>query len=158
MKFERRFFKTPGQPYEIILFEERKSELKNSDGSKASSSLKVTVPSFWSQVATDIMAQKYLRRAGIPKIGAESDSREVFHRLAGCWTDWARRYDYFDTEEDASAFYDDSCYMLAHQMCAPNSPQWFNTGLHYAYGLKGSSQGHYYIDPKSGTLQKSKNA
>ncbi len=158
MKFERRFVKTPGQPYEGILFEDRKSELKNSDGSKASSSMKVTVPSFWSQVATDIMAQKYLRRAGIPKIGAETDCREVFHRLAGCWTDWARRFDYFDSEADAAAFYDDSCYMLAHQMCAPNSPQWFNTGLHYAYGLKGSSQGHYYIDPKSGTLQKSKNA
>ena len=104
------------------------------------------------------MAQKYLRRAGIPKIGAETDSREVFHRLAGCWTDWARRFGYFDSETDAAVFYDETCHMLANQMCAPNSPQWFNTGLYYAYGLKGSSQGHYYVDPKSGTLQKSKNA
>lgn len=94
MKFERRFVKTPGQPYEGIRFEDRTSELKNSDGSKASSSLKVTVPDFWSQVATDIMAQKYLRKAGIPKVGTESDSREVFHRLAGCWTDWGRRFGY----------------------------------------------------------------
>ena len=158
MKFERRFVKTAGQPYEGITFEDRASELKNSDGSKASSSIKVTVPEFWSQVATDIMAQKYLRRAGIPRIGAESDSRQVFHRLAGCWTDWARRYGYFTTEDDAAAFYDETCHMLAHQMCAPNSPQWFNTGLYYAYGLKGNGQGHYYVDPKSGVLQKSKNA
>jgi ribonucleoside-diphosphate reductase alpha chain len=158
MKFERRFVKTPGQPYEGIRFEDRTSELKNSDGSKASSSLKVTVPDSWSQVAADIMAQKYLRKAGIPKIGAETDSREVFHRLAGCWTDWARRFGYFDSEDDATAFYDETCYMLANQMCAPNSPQWFNTGLYYAYGLKGSSQGHYYVDPKTGVLQKSKNA
>ncbi|MCX6116617.1 MAG: vitamin B12-dependent ribonucleotide reductase [Proteobacteria bacterium] len=141
-----------------MVFEDRQSELKNSDGSKASSNLKITVPNFWSQVATDIMAQKYLRKAGIPRIGSETDSREVFHRLAGCWTDWARKFNYFSSEEDASAFYDETCYMLANQMCAPNSPQWFNTGLYYAYGLKGASQGHYYVDPKSGTLQKSKSA
>lgn len=158
MKFSRRFVKTPGQPYEGIQFEERVSELKNSDGSKASTATKVTVPMFWSQVATDIMAQKYLRRAGIPRIGHESDAREVFHRLAGCWTDWARKYGYFTNEEDAHSFYDETCYMLANQMCAPNSPQWFNTGLYYAYGLKGSGQGHYFVDPKSGTLQKSKSA
>jgi ribonucleoside-diphosphate reductase alpha chain len=158
MKFVRRFVKTAGQPYEGVQFEDRTSELKNSNGSKASSSIKVTVPSTWSQVATDIMAQKYLRKAGIPRIGSESDSREVFHRMAGCWTDWARKYGYFSSEDDASAFYDETCYMLAHQMCAPNSPQWFNTGLYYAYGLKGASQGHYFVDPKSGTLQKSKSA
>jgi ribonucleoside-diphosphate reductase alpha chain len=158
MKFSRKFVKIPGQPYEGLTFEERKSELKNSDGSKASSSIKVTVPSGWSQVATDIMAQKYLRKAGIPRIGSESDAREVFHRLAGCWTDWARRSNYFNSEEDAAAFYDETCYMLSRQMCAPNSPQWFNTGLYYAYGLKGASQGHYYVDPKSKTLQKSKSA
>jgi ribonucleoside-diphosphate reductase alpha chain len=158
MKFSRRFVKTAGQPYDGMVFEDRQSELKNSDGSKASSNLKITVPNFWSQVATDIMAQKYLRKAGIPRIGSETDSREVFHRLAGCWTDWARKFNYFSSEEDASAFYDETCYMLANQMCAPNSPQWFNTGLYYAYGLKGASQGHYYVDPKSGTLQKSKSA
>lgn len=158
MKFSRRFVKTAGQPYEGIQFEERQSELRNSDGSKASTALKVSVPSFWSQVATDIMAQKYLRKAGIPRVGAETDSRQVFHRMAGCWTDWARKYNYFNSEEDASAFYDEACYMLAHQMCAPNSPQWFNTGLYFAYGVKGSSQGHYFVDPKSGTLQKSKSA
>ncbi|MCX6127305.1 MAG: vitamin B12-dependent ribonucleotide reductase, partial [Proteobacteria bacterium] len=158
MKFTRKFVKLAGQPYEGMRFENRSSELKNSDGSKASTQVSVTVPDFWSQVAADIMAQKYLRKAGIPRVGSESDSREVFHRLAGCWTDWARRFKYFDTEDDASAFYDETCFMLANQMCAPNSPQWFNTGLFYAYGLKGSGQGHYFVDPKSGTIQKSKNA
>jgi len=158
MKFTRRFTKTKGQPYEGLNFVERTSELKNSDGSKASKSMKVSVPDGWSQVATDIIAQKYLRRAGIPTIECETDSRQVFHRLAGCWTDWAKRYGYFDSDEDAAAFYDDTCHMLARQMCAPNSPQWFNTGLYYAYGLKGKGQGHYYVDPASGELEKSGSA
>jgi ribonucleoside-diphosphate reductase alpha chain len=158
MKFQRRFTQTPGQPYEGLNFVERTSELKNSDGSKASRSMKVTVPDSWSQVATDIMAQKYLRRAGIPTIGCETDSRQVFHRLAGCWTDWGKRYGYFDTDEDAEAFYDETCYMLARQMSAPNSPQWFNTGLYYAYGLKGGGQGHYYVDPETKEVKLSQSA
>ncbi len=158
MKFHRRFTKTEGLPYEGLNFVERTSELKNSDGSKASHSLKVTVPDYWSQVATDIMAQKYLRRAGIPKIGAETDSRQVFHRLAGCWADWGHRHGYFDSDTDARAFYDETCHMLARQMCAPNSPQWFNTGLYYAYGLKGNGQGHYYVDPATGDVKLSGSA
>jgi ribonucleoside-diphosphate reductase alpha chain len=158
MKFERRFVKTKGQPYEGINFVERTSALKNSDGSSASKSLKVSVPDFWSQVATDILAQKYLRRAGIPEIERESDCRQVFHRLAGCWTQWGKQFGYFDTEDDAAAFYDETCYMLARQMCAPNSPQWFNTGLYYAYGIKGKAQGHYYVDPETDKVSRSKSA
>lgn len=158
MKFTRRFTKVKGQPYQGLNFVERSSELKNKDGSKASKSIKVTVPDSWSQVATDIMAQKYLRRAGIPQIGTESDSRQVFHRLAGCWTDWGRRYKYFDTEEDAGAFYDEVCHMLARQMCAPNSPQWFNTGLYYAYGIKGKGQGHYFVNPETNQIEQSQSA
>lgn len=158
MKFKRHFVRTKGQPYDGLNFVDRTSELKNSDGSKASQQMKVTVPDTWSQVATDILAQKYLRRAGIPKIGAETDSRQVFHRLAGCWTDWGTRYGYFDSAEDAAAFYDETCHMLANQMCAPNSPQWFNTGLYFAYGLKGSGQGHYFIDPDTNRLSKSTSA
>ncbi len=158
MKFSRMFTKIKGQPYHGIHFVQRKSELRNSDGSKASKALNVTVPDSWSQVATDILAQKYLRRAGIPEIGAESDCRQVFDRLAGCWTDWGRRYGYFASEDDAAAFCDEVSYMLAHQMAAPNSPQWFNTGLYYAYGIKGKAQGHYYVEPESGKLKKSASA
>jgi ribonucleoside-diphosphate reductase alpha chain len=158
MKINRLFTKEPGQPYSGINFVERTSKLVNSDGSSASQTIEVTVPEQWSQVATDILAQKYLRRAGIPKIQSESDSRQVFHRLAGCWTDWGKRYDYFATEQDADAFYDEVCHMLAHQMVAPNSPQWFNTGLYYAYGIEGKGQGHYYVDPKSLEVVKSKSA
>jgi ribonucleoside-diphosphate reductase alpha chain len=158
VKFKRKLVKTKGQPYEGLNFVERTSELKNSDGSKASKSIRVVVPDHWSQVATDIIAQKYLRRAGIPTIGTESDSRQVFHRLAGCWTDWGRRYKYFDTEEDAATFYEETCHMLARQMCAPNSPQWFNTGLYYAYGIKGKGQGHYFVNPETGKVEKSQSA
>lgn len=158
MKFNRLFTRTAGQPYEGMNFVERQSLLKNTDGTSASNSLSVTVPDSWSQVATDIMAQKYLRRAGIPEIGRETDSRQVFHRLAGCWTEWGRRSGYFDSEKDAQTFYDETCYMLANQMAAPNSPQWFNTGLYYAYGIKGNSQGHYYVDPQTNEVARSTSA
>lgn len=148
------------------------------------------VPSGWSQVATDIIAQKYFRKAGVPaalkrvsekgvpkwlqrsepddktlgnlpekeRFKNENDSREVFNRLAGCWTYWGWKHDYFDSEQDAKVFYDELCYMLAAQMVAPNSPQWFNTGLHWAYGINGPAQGHYYVDPKSGQVRKSEDA
>lgn len=171
MKFERRFTKKGESPYAGIKFVTRSSQIKNPDGSVAFNMDNVIVPDSWSQVATDVIAQKYFRKAGVPlvddkgqpvldengeqKLGHENDSRQVFHRLAGCWTDWGKRYNYFDTEDDAQTFYDETVCMLAHQMCAPNSPQWFNTGLNFAYNIDGPSQGHYYVDPDSQELKKS---
>jgi len=177
-------------PYDSIDFEPRKSEIKNPDGSSVFALENVMVPKSWSQVATDIIAQKYFRKAGVPvrlkkvaekgvpkwlqrseadeeallelpeteRYTHESDSRQVFSRLAGCWTYWGWKHKYFDTEEDAKAYYSESCYMLAKQMAAPNSPQWFNTGLHWAYGINGPAQGHYYVDGKTGELKKSVDA
>jgi ribonucleoside-diphosphate reductase alpha chain len=150
----------------------------------------VQIPASWSQVATDIIAQKYFRKAGVPaalkkivekgvpkwlqasvedasmldklpegeRYSHEIDSRQVFNRLAGCWTYWGYKYNYFDTEKDAKVFYDEICYMLAMQMVAPNSPQWFNTGLHWAYGVNGPAQGHYFVDATTGKLQRSTDA
>jgi ribonucleoside-diphosphate reductase alpha chain len=92
------------------------------------------------------------------RTGAERDARQVFQRLAGCWTYWGQRHGYFDTQADARAFYDELCYMLAAQMAAPNSPQWFNTGLHWAYGIDGPPQGHWYCDPKTGEARQSESA
>ncbi len=173
MKIPRLFTKAGQGPYSGITFEPRKSEIKNPDGSTVFLMEEVMVPSHWSQVATDILAQKYFRKAGLKdgnkklahlsewtKKGAdhETDSREVFHRLAGCWRHWGERYKYFDSKEDAQAFYDELCYMLAMQFAAPNSPQWFNTGLHFAYGIEGNAQGHYYVDPDSQKLTRSANA
>jgi ribonucleoside-diphosphate reductase alpha chain len=136
----------------------------------------ILVPESWSQVAVDILAQKYFRKAGVPltlekvseggmpvwlqraipaagsKMGSETDSRQVFRRLAGCWTYWGWKGGYFTTEADALAFFDESCYMLAAQMAAPNSPQWFNTGLHWAYGIAGPPQGHYFVDAANGAM------
>src|SRR5947209_13684880 len=148
----RRYFTAAGKdPYAGIPFEPRTSEIKNPDGSKVFSMENVMVPAHWSQVATDILAQKYFRKAGLngkksESPDAESDSRQVFHRLAGCWAYWGERYGYFDGDEDVKAFYDELCNMLAQQIAAPNSPQWFNTGLHFAYGIEGPSQGHWYVD------------
>ncbi len=172
MKINRYFTAAdPADAYAGIAFEPRKSEIKNPDGSAVFSMQNVMVPSHWSQVATDILAQKYFRKAGLtdskggersgygdPKADCETDSRQVFHRLAGCWRQWGEKYGYFDTKEDAQAFYDELARMLALQIAAPNSPQWFNTGLHFAYGITGTPQGHYYVDPRSGKLKKSKNS
>lgn len=162
MKINRHFTKKGQDPYAGIEFEPRKSEIRNPDGSTVFIMEDVMVPKQWSQVATDIIAQKYFRKAGVPQAlgedGSETDSRQVFHRLAGCWTKWGNDFGYFDAEEDGQTFYDELCFMLAKQMAAPNSPQWFNTGLHFAYGIDGNPQGHFFVDPKTGELTRSKNA
>ena len=133
MEIQRRFTRSGESPYAGISFESRTSEIRNPDGKVIFHQDNVVVPSFWSQIATDILAQKYFRKRGVPRpdgtTGGETDARQVFHRLAHTWTDWGKRYRYFSREEDAQAFYDEMCYMLARQMGSPNSPQWFNTGL-----------------------------
>ncbi|RYG21437.1 adenosylcobalamin-dependent ribonucleoside-diphosphate reductase, partial [bacterium] len=176
MKINRYFTSAGQDPYAGITFEPRKSEIRNPDGSTVFLMDAVMVPNTWSQVATDILAQKYFRRAGLtvgkvnhteyangaeyltPKEERETDSRQVFHRLAGCWRNWGESHGYFDSAEDAQAFYDELVHMLAKQIAAPNSPQWFNTGLHFAYGITGTAQGHTYVDPKTGELTRSTNA
>ncbi len=160
MKIDRRFTRRGKDPYEGIVFESRTSEIRNSDGKTIFRQEGVVVPSFWSQIATDILAQKYFRKAGLPDDagGRESDARQVFHRLAKTWRVWGERAGYFDGEEDAQAFYDETVHMLAHQMAAPNSPQWFNTGLHEVYGIEGPAQGHYYVDSSTGEVKKSESA
>jgi len=174
VRIERRFTRKGQNPYEGITFVKRSSEIKNPDGSTVFKLDNIDVPEQWTQLAIDILAQKYFRKAGIPQVGptgaplvsldgkpvlgGERDARQVFHRLAGCWTHWGRTHSYFNTEDDAQAFYDEMCHMLARQMAAPNSPQWFNTGLHFAYGLSGPAQGHYYVDPVSREMVKATNA
>ena len=162
MKIHRYFTTADESPYDGIDFEPRRSEIRNPDGSTVFLMENVMVPTTWSQVATDILAQKYFRKTGVPQNdgsdGAETDARQVFHRLAGCWRQWGEQYGYFSAEEDGQAFYDELCNMLARQVAAPNSPQWFNTGLYYAYNITGTPQGHSYVDPKSGELKESENA
>ena len=181
MKIERRFTKAGQGPYEGIAWERRVSEIRNLDGRMVFHMDGVVVPSGWSQIATDIIAQKYFRKAGVPedreraweafvpedqrtlsgpspKPGSEHDARQVFHRLAYTWLEWGKRENWFDTEEDGEAFYDETCHMLARQMAAPNSPQWFNTGLYSVYGIEGPAQGHFYVDPKTGEVVKSSSA
>ena len=162
MKIERRFTKGNRDPYAGIDWEVRTSEIRNPDGTVVFSNENVTVPSGWSQIATDIIAHKYFRKTGVPNedgtLGGESDARQVFHRLAFTWAEWGKKVGFFGKEEDANAFYDEMRYMLARQMGAPNSPQWFNTGLYDVYGITGPPQGHYYVDHKTGKLMKARSA
>jgi len=174
MKIERRFTRPDRSVYDQFEYALRTSTLRNPDGSTVFEMQNIEVPAHWSQVATDILAQKYFRKAGVPQtnedgtpqlnedgnqvLGSERTARQVVHRLVGCWADWGRRYNYFDTEEDAAAFYDETTYMLLAQMAAPNSPQWFNTGLAWAYGVNGPAQGHFHVDPDTGKLVRSKDA
>jgi ribonucleoside-diphosphate reductase alpha chain len=171
----RRFFTAEGQdPFAAVDWSTRTSRITNPDGSVVFEMADAEVPAAWSQVASDIMVSKYFRKAGVPQVdadgnpvldeagrpvlGPERSARQVIHRLAGCWREWGERHGYFATAADAQAFYDELCHMLVHQMAAPNSPQWFNTGLNWAYGITGPSQGHYYVDPAAGELKLSEDA
>ena len=190
MRIERRYTKAGQSPYAQIEFRKAKSEIRNPDGSVVFLLDGIDVPAGWSQVACDVIAQKYFRKAGVParlkkveendvpsflwrsvadetaleilpkedRYGSEMTSTQVFDRLAGTWTYWGWKGKYFDAEDDAQAFFDEMRYMLAQQIAAPNSPQWFNTGLHWAYGVDGPGQGHYYVDPFTGKLTKSRSA
>jgi len=185
MRISRHFTVEDHSPYEGIAFRQATSEIRNPDGSIVFHQDGIEVPESWSQVACDVLAQKYFRKAGVPKLTkpvaeegvpeflwrkaaasapgvneatGEHSAKQVFDRLAGTWTYWGWKGGYFDSETDARAFYDELCHMLASQKAAPNSPQWFNTGIHWAYGIDGPGQGHYYVDFKTGRLTKSTSA
>ncbi len=187
MKIERTFTKASDDAYGSLDFTSTSSEIRNPDGTIVFKLDNVEVPTSWSQVASDVIAQKYFRKAGVParlkkvrekdvpsflwrsvpdekalaelpedeRFGGETSARQVFDRLAGAWAYWGWKGGYFSTEEDARAYFDEMRYMLATQRAAPNSPQWFNTGLHWAYGIDGPAQGHHYVDYKTGKLTKS---
>ncbi len=190
MKFSRLFTQASKSPYQGIAFEHRTSKISNPDGTVVFEARDIHIPEGWSQVAVDIIAQKYFRKAGVPALlkpvpeqgvpewlwrsepdtealaklpvgertTGERDSRQVFRRLAGCWTYWGWKYNYFADEASARVFYDELLTMLASQRVAPNSPQWFNTGLHWAYGIEGPAQGHSYCDAETGAVKRSQNA
>ncbi len=187
MRISRRFAQKKNVPYSSIKFKKTTCEIRNPDGTLVFQLKDVEVPENWSQVASDVLAQKYFRKAGVPAVlkpvpekglpswlyrstadlealkalpedqryTSEISATQVFDRLAGTWTYWGWKGGYFSSEEDACAYFDEMRYMLCQQFGAPNSPQWFNTGLHWAYGINGPAQGHYYVDPKTKTAIKS---
>lgn len=182
MKIERKFTKPGQDAYADLAFVSATSEIRNPDGTIVFRLDNIEIPASWSQVASDVIAQKYFRKAGVPsrlkkvrekgvpdflwrsvpdkgaELGGETSSKQVFDRLAGAWAYWGWKGGYFSSEEDARAYYDEMRFMLATQRSAPNSPQWFNTGLHWAYGIDGPAQGHHYVDYKTGVLTKSDSA
>lgn len=158
LKITRKFTEKGVDPTSYFEYEKRVSRISNPDGSVVFEMKDVEVPKSWSQVATDILAQKYFRKKGVPETESEKSVKQITHRLSSTWRHWGEQYGYFETSEDAQAFEDELKYMLLNQMVAPNSPQWFNTGLAHAYGIKGDSQGHYYVDPETEKISKSKDA
>ncbi|MBL8792571.1 MAG: vitamin B12-dependent ribonucleotide reductase [Planctomycetia bacterium] len=182
MQITRRYTVAGQDPFASFTFAPRVSRIANPNGSVVFEMTNILAPEGWSQVAVDVLAQKYFRKAGLPtrteKVpeegvpewlqrnrpadddasGQETDARQVFRRLAGCWTYWGWKGGYFSSEADARAFFDETCWMLAAQLAAPNSPQWFNTGLHWAYGIEGPPQGHFFVDPITQAMQRSTSA
>ena len=162
LEFSRLFTKENVSPFDQFEYDYRDSIIKNPNGEKVFEMTNVEVPKQWSQIATDILAQKYFRKAGVPQpdgsLGRETTVKQVAHRMANCWRVWGERYGYFETEKDAQVFYEELVYSILNQACVPNSPQWFNTGLHESYGITGGAQGHYYVDPTDKKLKRSTSA
>ncbi len=174
MKINRHFTTAGQDAFDQVSWSRRTSRISGTDGRVVFEMNDAEVPADWSQLATDIMVSKYFRKAGVPQLGEngeeqkdadgrtvtgpERSARQVIHRLAVCWRNWGQKHGYFDSAADADAFYDELCHMMLRQMCAPNSPQWFNTGLHDAYGIQGPAQGHWYADPETGEARLSEDA
>ncbi len=162
LKFSRKFTREGVSVFDLFEYDYRTSVIRNPSGEVVFEMNNVEVPKQWSQIATDILAQKYFRKAGVPQpdgsLGRETSVKQVAHRLANCWRVWGERYGYFASSQDAQIFYEELVYSILNQMCVPNSPQWFNTGLYESYGIKGKPQGHYYVDPVDAQLKKSTSA
>lgn len=162
LRFQRFFSKEGTDVYDQFEYDYRTSVIRNPNGEIVFEMNNVEVPRKWSQIATDILAQKYFRKAGVPQAdgstGRETSVKQVAHRMANCWKVWGERYGYFASSQDAKVFYDELVYCILNQACVPNSPQWFNTGLYESYGIKGKPQGHYYVDPADGRLKSSTSA
>ena len=190
MRIDRRFSEEKGAPYGGAAFRRADSEIRTLSGEIIFEMRDLEVPKAWSQTAVDILAQKYLRKAGVPaktkrlrekgvpdflqrsmpdiaalakmpaeeRYGPETSAKQVFDRMAGAWTYWGWKGGYFDDEAAALAYMDEMRAMLALQVAAPNSPQWFNTGLNWAYGIDAAGQGHFYVDHVTGALTESDSA
>jgi ribonucleoside-diphosphate reductase alpha chain len=162
LTFTRKFTREDINVFDQFEYDYRTSVIRNPSGEIVFEMTNVEVPKQWSQIATDILAQKYFRKAGVPQpdgsLGRETSVKQVAHRMANCWRVWGERYGYFASFDDAQIFYEELVYSILNQMCVPNSPQWFNTGLYESYGIKGKPQGHYYVDAVDGQLKKSTSA
>lgn len=162
LSFQRYYTKEGIDVYDLFQYDYRVSVIRNPNGEKVFEMRDVEVPAHWSQIATDILAQKYFRKAGVPQedgsLGRETSVKQVAHRLVECWRSWGMKYGYFATEKDSRIFYDELVYAILNQSGAPNSPQWFNTGLYNSYGIEGKAQGHYFVDPETGKMERSPNA
>ena len=174
MHFDRVYTDGVTSPFDMVKWENRTVEIREENGNLVFVQTDVEVPDFWDEVATSMLANKYFRRAKVPAetvkvpeqgvfdqfcrsipkegttFGGEHSLRQVAHRLVGNWVYWMCRENHFDTEDDANVFYDEMIHILINQIAEPNSPQFFNTGLGWAYGNNNNYDGYYFVDEKTG--------
>jgi ribonucleoside-diphosphate reductase alpha chain len=135
------------------------------------------VPSSWSEASCEALAELCFGAACVPtahdpivepdvpeflwrhrpaaaaRYEREGDARQVFDRIAGAWAYQGWRGGYFDSEDDARAFYDEIRFLLCHRMLAPEAAQWGRTGMYWAYGLENDAEG-WIVDGRLGELRR----
>src|SRR5213079_479604 len=124
----RRFFTIPGRdPFDEIEWERRDAFIPGKD-KPAFDQKGVEFPKFWSQTATNIVAQKYFRgRMGSPD--RERSVKQMIGRVVDTVSAWGREGGYFATDEEAETFEAELKFILVNQLAAFNSPVWFNVGF-----------------------------
>ncbi|PIZ74215.1 ribonucleoside-diphosphate reductase, adenosylcobalamin-dependent [Candidatus Peregrinibacteria bacterium CG_4_10_14_0_2_um_filter_43_11] len=174
LKINRLFTHEGIDPLDEVEYEKRDCRITRTDGSAVFEMKDFETPKSWSQNASDIMISKYARKAGVPQhddkgnllrdasgkviLGAEKSTRQIVSRMSNCWRSWGEKYGYFENSTSADIYEAEMNAMLVNQMAAPNSPQWFNTGLFSAYNINGPAQGHFYADPETGEIKLSEDS
>lgn len=149
---KRNFTQKGINPLDAIEYERRISRITEPTGEIVFELKNIEVPKSWSQLATDILASKYCRRAGVPETGYEVSTKQIVYRIVHTIRDYGEQQNYFATKDDADIFESELSYILINQHGAFNSPVWFNVGLFHQYGIKGNGGNHYW-DPDTNTIQ-----
>jgi len=128
LRIARRLTREGVHPYDEIEWELRDAVISNEKGEIAFEQRNVEVPRDWSQLATNVVAQKYFRgQLGSPE--REHSVKQLIDRVVQTAVSWGRQGSYFADEVDAEAFEAELTYLLVRQMVSFNSPVWFNCGI-----------------------------
>ena len=146
MKIKRLFSKPNTNIFNSVKWKKVDVEIKNDETQKVILSLKdLEFPEHFSQNACNIIAKMYFRKQGVPGTEHEVSFKQVIHRMVSFWCQSLIDEGLLN-KDDYPIMYDELAITLLNQMWAPNSPQWFNTGLYHSYGIKDNSQELFYFD------------